>query len=432
MMYNVFMSNLIENSTVPNTEIPLPNYTKLFEAADIVAFSCVVENECKLKYISENISYYGYSSDEFINGDLSYNSIIHEDDVRKVQEKIKFSLQEKIEKFSILHRIITKDAKTKWIDLSFLCEYDDEGLVINVCGVFSDVTKIIERETQANLLAQALEESDKMVFITDHNGIISYVNDSVVQHSGYSRDELIGARTNIFNSGEHEKEFFCELWNTILSDQNYNNTIVNRKKSGELYYIDLNITPVRDKYSHTQSFVATCKDVTIQVKLENKLENLAITDSLTQVYNRYKINSEIELHMARTKRGDTPFSILMFDIDDFKKVNDTYGHYVGDIVLKELTKLIEMNIREVDTFGRWGGEEFILLLDNTTQDEAARVAEKIRHIIEVTLIAGHYHTSVSIGASQYKTSEQKSSFLQRVDRALYKAKKDGKNRVVAE
>jgi len=432
MMYNFFMTDVIESSAVPDTEKLLPNFKKLFEAADIVAFGCVVEDECKLKYISENISYYGYVANDFLNDTLSYKSIIHEDDVRRVQEKIKFSLQESIEKFSILHRIITKDAKTKWIDVSFLCEYDDESSVINVCGVFSDVTNIIRQEIQANLLAQALEQSDKMVFITDHNGIISYVNDSIVQHSGYSRDELIGARTNIFNSGKHKKEFFSELWNTILSDQSYNNIIINRKKSGELYYIDINITPVRDKYSHTQSFVATCKDVTIQVKLVHKLENLAITDSLTQVYNRYKINSEIELYMARTKRGSTPFSILMFDIDDFKKVNDTYGHYAGDIVLKDLTKLIEKNIREVDTFGRWGGEEFILLLDNTRQDEAVRVAEKIRHIIETTLIAGHYNTTVSIGASEYKTSEQKSSFLKRVDRALYKAKKDGKNRVVAE
>lgn len=426
------MKNLAENTITSNVELPLPNYTKLYEITNMVVFSCVVDDECKLKYISDNVLSYGYSSAEFMNNYLDYKSIIHEDDIHRVLEKIKLSLQDHIEKFSILHRIITKDANIKWINVSFLCEYNHDGVAIDVCGAFNDVTHIIQQENQANLLAQALEQSDKMVFIADKNGIISYVNDSLVQHSGYSKNELIGARTNIFKSGEHTSEFYKQLWDTILSDQSYNNILINRKKSGELYYIDLNITPVRDKYSHAQSFVATSKDVTIQVKLEHKLENLAIRDSLTHVYNRYKINTEIELEIARAKRNSIPFSILMFDIDDFKKVNDTYGHYVGDKVLIDLTKLIEANIREVDTFGRWGGEEFMLILDNTTRNKAFRVAEKIRQSIEGVLFAGNHNITVSIGVSQYKTSEQKSTFFQRVDSALYKAKNDGKNRVVAQ
>lgn len=278
MMYNFHMSNPIKNSTLSGTEIPLPNCTKLFRTPGVVIFTCVIEDGCELKDVSENISYYGYAPDDFLNGNLNYTSIIYEDDIDKVQIQIHQSLEQHLEEFSILHRIITKDAKIKWIDARFLCNYD-EDLIINVCGMFSDVTDMINREIQIDLLSQALQQSDKMVFIADHHGIINYVNDSLVEHSGYSRSELIGARTNIFNSGEHDREFFGELWNTILSGESYNNIIINRKKNGEIYYIDINITPVKDKYSHTQNFVATCKDVTIQVKLEHKLENMALTDN---------------------------------------------------------------------------------------------------------------------------------------------------------
>ncbi len=166
------------------------------------------------------------------------------------------------------------------------------------------------------------------------------------------------------------------------------------------------------------------------MKLEQKLENLAITDSLTQIYNRYKINAEIDLHIAMAKRNHQPFSMLMFDIDHFKRVNDTYGHYVGDVVLKELTKLVENNIREVDAFGRWGGEEFMLLLDNTNKTEALHVANKLLSKVAQTPLSGHYSITISIGVSEYRIAEQKATLLERVDQALYEAKESGRNRVV--
>jgi diguanylate cyclase (GGDEF)-like protein len=191
----------------------------------------------------------------------------------------------------------------------------------------------------------------------------------------------------------------------------------------------MNITPIMDENGEVTNFVATYKDVTIQMQLEQKLENLATTDSLTQVNNRYKINAEIDKHIARSKRYGEPFSILMLDIDHFKQVNDTYGHYVGDVVLKDLSKIVKHNIRQVDSFGRWGGEEFILILENTQKESAIQIAEKIRDIISITTIADHYKITVSIGVSEYQQDELKSALLQRVDTALYEAKENGRNQV---
>lgn len=402
---------------------------KLLEISDAVIFSCMIDYDCTLVYISENVSQFGYQSDDFLSHKIHYKSIIHDADIEEFSKTLEENLQSDVDKFSILHRIITADAKSRWLNVKFLVERDEDGTAKSLYGSLYDITDIVEKENKVKLLAQALEQSDSLVFITDNNGIITYVNDSVVKHSGYSRDELLGSKTNIFTSSKHDKEFYQNLWNTILDGQNYNNIIINKKKNGELYYVDTSITPIDDKYTKTKNFVVSAKDVTIQMKLEQKLENLATTDSLTQVYNRYKINAEIELHIARAKRNNMPFSILMFDIDHFKNINDKYGHYVGDVVLKDLTKIIENNIRQVDSFGRWGGEEFMLVLDNANKDEALNVAQKIRSIIEKTPMAGHYKITVSIGVGQYRISEQKSTLLERVDQALYEAKKEGRNRV---
>ena len=423
------MKNIaLQNYTDDNCK-QLLEFTKLIEVSSVVVFSCMIDYECELNYITENVSQFGYSKEDFLSHKVHYKSIIHDADIDFFSKSLEDSLRSNKRKFSLLHRIITADGTIRWLDVKFLVERDEQGCAKSLYGTINDITDIVEKENKVKLLAQALEQSDSLVFITDCNGIISYVNDSVIQNSGYSREELIGSKTSIFKSGKHNKEFYRNLWHTILSGQNYNNIIINKKKNGELYYVDTSITPIDDAYTKSKNFVVSAKDVTIQMKLEKKLENLATTDSLTQIYNRYKINAEIELHIARSKRSNTPFSLLMFDIDHFKNINDTYGHYVGDVVLKDLAQLIQKSIRQVDSFGRWGGEEFMLILDGANKEEALKVAQKIRALVEKTAMSGHYNITVSIGVGQYKISEQKSALLERVDQALYEAKEGGRNQV---
>ncbi len=410
----------------------LVEFMQLVEVSGMVFFRCVIlENgDCELVYISENIAQFGYESEDFLSQKIHYESLIHDDDIEYFLKAFDEKINSATSKFSLLHRIVTTQSQIRWINVEFLVKRDKNGVAKTLRGVINDITEIVEKENQVKLLAKALEASDNLVFITDANGIITYVNDSLVKHSGYSRDELLGARPSIFKSSKHDQKFYQQLWSTILTGRNYNNIIINKKKNGDLYYVDTSIIPIDDKYTRTKNFVATSKDVTIQMKLEQKLENLAITDSLTQIYNRYKINAEIDLHIAMAKRNHQPFSMLMFDIDHFKRVNDTYGHYVGDVVLKELTKLVENNIREVDAFGRWGGEEFMLLLDNTNKTEALHVANKLLSKVAQTPLSGHYSITISIGVSEYRIAEQKATLLERVDQALYEAKESGRNRVV--
>ena len=289
----------------------------------------------------------------------------------------------------------------------------------------------IREEQKVHLLAKALQQADDMVLITNAEGIIEYVNDSVVLKTGYQRDELIGKKTNIFRSGKHTDEFYKNLWTTILSGKNYQNIVIDKTKDGQLYYADLKITPLYNENHEIKNFVATSTDITARVEMEKRLEKLATMDSLTGIYNRYKIDNEINRHIARYKRYGEVFSILMFDIDFFKKINDKYGHDVGDKVLSKLSELVRKNIRTTDIAGRWGGEEFVVLLENTKLDEAYNIAEKIRELVESYMIDNKYNITISIGVVEYRKGESREDLVKRADEALYLAKERGRNQVVA-
>ena len=294
-----------------------------------------------------------------------------------------------------------------------------------------DITNIVVQEQKTKRLAQALEQTDDLLLMTDVEGKMIYVNQQLVDKMGYSKEELIGNQTNIFKSGKHSQRFYKRLWDTILSGNKYSNLIINRTKAGKLIYLDITITPVFDKEGKLESFVSTSKDVTYQIKTKTRLKNLAMIDTLTKTLNRYAIDREMTYYISVAQRHSVPFSLLMLDIDYFKKINDSYGHYTGDVVLKNISKLMSKNIRKIDKLGRWGGEEFIIILHTTSEDIAKKIAEKLRKVIENHTIDTKYKITASIGVTSYKEGDTKKSLLARVDDALYRAKKKGRNRVVA-
>jgi len=157
-----------------------------------------------------------------------------------------------------------------------------------------------------------------------------------------------------------------------------------------------------------------------------KMEKIALTDSLTEIYNRYYFNSALQNEISRAKRYER-FSLLMFDIDHFKVVNDTYGHHVGDIVLRMITERVKSCLRESDIFARVGGEEFMIILPRTTLETAKEVGERIRTTIEMHTFDGIGKITVSLGLVTYRDDESFAEIVNRVDMALYKAKNNGRN-----
>jgi polar amino acid transport system substrate-binding protein len=171
------------------------------------------------------------------------------------------------------------------------------------------------------------------------------------------------------------------------------------------------------------------KEITKRIRLENRLELLATTDRLTNIYNRYKMDIELEKQLELSKRYKRPFSLIYFDIDFFKKVNDSFGHKTGDIALTELSTLIQNSIRKSDILGRWGGEEFLIILPETNKQEALELAAKLREIVENHNFKKIKKLTCSFGIATFKESDDAQSIIIRIDRRLYKAKENGRNRV---
>lgn len=161
-----------------------------------------------------------------------------------------------------------------------------------------------------------------------------------------------------------------------------------------------------------------------------QVEQLAVTDTLTETYNRRKFDETIIQEHHRAKQEQAPFSLIMLDIDHFKKVNDKYGHSVGDLVLKQLSQLIRGLIRQGDLLIRWGGEEFLILLPTTLIEEAGPFAERIRVEVEQEQFAAAGLITISLGVAQLREGDSTDTLLKRVDNALYQAKHEGRNRVV--
>jgi len=297
-------------------------------------------------------------------------------------------------------------------------------------GTTLDITDILDTKERLQLLAQAMEQMDEMVRITNQDGSIIYVNEALTKHTGYRKNEIIGNTNKIFKSGKNKEGFFENLYEHIMNKQTFNGVFVNKTKQGNLYHEEQTITPILDDHEEIKYFVSTGQDITQRIELESQLKRLATVDSLTNIYNRYKINEEIQSEFTRAHRYGGEFALVMFDIDHFKKVNDTYGHDVGDNVLQVLSHIISEHIRETDKFGRWGGEEFMLLVPHCGHDVACTLAEKLRTSIEAHAFETVGKVTVSIGVSIYKEDDTKELILKRVDTALYEAKEGGRNKIV--
>ncbi len=156
----------------------------------------------------------------------------------------------------------------------------------------------------------------------------------------------------------------------------------------------------------------------------------ANTDALTGIYNRLKFNELFEAEIQRSRRYKAPLSLIMFDIDHFKKINDRYGHHIGDRVLIEMSRLVSQNLRGQDIFARWGGEEFMIVAPDTGLVNAVELAEKLRVLIKTSYSCDQVRFTASFGVTEFSGDELADMMIKRVDEALYEAKRGGRNKVV--
>lgn len=383
----------------------------------------------KFVYLNENAwKSRGYSHDELMNMtvaelDAPEYSSGHAEELKKSLEIFRREGSMTIES-----EHICKNGKHMPVEVNAkLLELDDELLILSSVR---DITEHKKARLEIEKLSKAIEQVDDVVYITDRNGNITYVNRAFCRHTGYSKEEIIGQPSKIFKSGMHDLSFYKNLWYTILSGEVFRDTLINRKKNGDLYYEKKTISPLKDDQYKVIGFVSTGKDVTEEVMIQQEISKMATTDALTGVYNRRKLEELFALEQERTKRFGNPLSLLLLDIDHFKSVNDKYGHNVGDEVLKHFASVVKENIRQIDILARWGGEEFIIVCPGTVGNDGMTLANKIRAAVEQSSFPVVERVTVSIGVSEFLAKDSFASMIKRADEGLYEAKAAGRNRAI--
>lgn len=312
------------------------------------------------------------------------------------------------------------------------------------------------KDNYSNLLIEYKKAVDlsNIVSKTNPKGIITYVNDKFCEISGYKKEELIGKPHNIVRHPTMSSSAFQELWDTIKNKKPWQGLITNLKKDGRSYIVHSTIVPILDIDGDIVEYIAIRNDVTefeqakeqlstLNKAMKHKVDELysmaqifekqASIDNLTGIFNRSKFEEFFDLELEKVKMQRNNLSIILLDIDNFKEINDNFGHHTGDEVLKSISKIISQNIRATDTLCRWGGEEFIILLPGTSLMQAKVVANNLRKIIDEYDFRGiEYPITCSFGVAIFNNDDTKEVLFKRVDNVLYKAKNSGKNIVIGE
>lgn len=286
--------------------------------------------------------------------------------------------------------------------------------------------KIREKQNELDLITSSMGSG---ILVIDKKGLIRFLNNAALKILGYKEEkELIGviAHYKIHKHDTSIKE--CPLFLAVTTGKNYCSDEVFIRKDGSEVDVYVVSRPLF-VYGEHKGAVIVFTDITERKKMEKQLYSLSITDTLTSLYNRRFQLEMLRNSKNRADRYGEPFSILMIDIDNFKSINDQYGHNMGDLVLKKVSNVFIKNVRASDIVSRWGGEEFLILLPNTKLDGAVSIAERIRSQIETINIETLPKITVSIGVTSYKLSETIENLISRADKALYEAKVSGKNNV---
>jgi diguanylate cyclase (GGDEF)-like protein/PAS domain S-box-containing protein len=285
--------------------------------------------------------------------------------------------------------------------------------------------KIIEEKTSRLKEEHLMVDKYVIITTTDLKGNITYASEAFCKISGYSLNDIIGKKFTQICNKNMQDSFYEELWNKISQKEIWKSEIRNNKKDGGDYWVYMIIEPIVNNFNEHIGYRAIYQDIT-----DKKLaQTLAITDNLTKLYNRAHLENVLKLQMAQANRYNNYMCVVLLDIDFFKNINDNYGHQAGDIVLKEISLVLQNNIRESDTLGRWGGEEFLIITPNITVEQCYLLCEKLRVAIESHIFENLSSVTISIGIAEFILNENSDSFIERADKAMYSSKENGRNQI---
>lgn len=299
-----------------------------------------------------------------------------------------------------------------------------------------------------NRYKYVLENIKDIIWEMDASLVFTFVSEASEETAGYKAEELVGRCMLEFLTPE-SKNYVAQKWRErFTGTENLKKIILYDVqfvcKDGSLIWVEVSVKPIinNDKLmgyigvtrdiSEKKSHEEELKKYIEELKFANKkLEELATFDMLTGAYNRRKFEYFVKMSIEKKENSGISFCIIMFDIDFFKKVNDTFGHRAGDRILKEITAIVKSSLREQDKVFRWGGEEFIILLPELPLERTEEIAESLRKAVEQNDFGIKNHpVTISLGIGEYVINDSIEQFVSRADNGLLKAKSTGRNRVI--
>jgi len=286
-------------------------------------------------------------------------------------------------------------------------------------------------EDELKLAANVFNDTVEAIVITDKDGTILRVNPAFSRITGFSQDEAIGQNPRLWSSKYQDRDFYEGFWKKLLNEGIWQGELLNRRKDGEIFPVWQTISGVRNKAGEIIQFISIFSDISEKKNSEERIYRLAHYDVITNLPNRVFFQDRLELALAHGRRQSSTLALLFLDLDNFKIINDAFGHPTGDTLLQQVGQRLSDIVREDDTVARLGGDEFtILLTDTHGNQDAALVAEKIlssfaspfKHEgIEIVV-------SASIGISAFPADGEDSlTLLKNADSAMYQAKQKGRN-----
>jgi len=409
-------------------------FRRMFENANTGIATC--DRHGRLTSFNESFrAMLGYDAITLVG--MALLDFTHPDDYGLERSYLDEVLAGKREHYKMTKRYITMDGRILWIDLFVTVIRDAGGDVAYFAGLVNDITERRLAEEQLRIAAVAFESKEAMV-VTDANGVILRVNQAFTESTGYTADEAVGQTPKLLQSGRHSEDFYREMWETVNRTGKWQGEVWDKRKNGEVYPKWLTISAVMGADATVSNYVGTHNDITERKSAEEKIQALAFYDQLTGLPNRTLLLDRLRQAMRTSARSERYSALLFIDLDNFKMLNDTLGHDVGDALLMQVGQRLKSCVREVDTVARLGGDEFVLILSSLSTSEAdaasatEAIADKIllafRQVYQIGNLA--HHSTASIGVTLFRgTLISLDDLLKQADLTMYRAKAAGRNTV---
>ncbi|OCC14900.1 diguanylate cyclase/phosphodiesterase (GGDEF & EAL domains) with PAS/PAC sensor(s) [Dissulfuribacter thermophilus] len=306
-----------------------------------------------------------------------------------------------------------------------------EGGSQYITGTIQDVTALRHNEKQLELATKIFENSIEGITITDKHGTILMVNPAFSRITGYSPEEVIGKNPRILKSDRHSPEFYKKMWDDILEKGQWSGEIWNRRKNGQAYPEHLTITAIKDSNGEITNYIALFHDISEIKEMRESLDFQINYDALTGLANRQLFTDRLNLAVRHAQSHNEKLAILLFDIDDFRLINEGIGYNVGDKILQEMARRLTKCIGRSDTVARLGGDEFAVFLDSLSNNEdVLNLSKKILEAMANPFRIGDHNIrlTISMGVTFFPyDGREAEELIKNAEIAMYKSKEHGKN-----